>query len=175
MSQSSLPDDLPRDPAPVLPDYAGSADRGVVESVGEHDAAAGDVVDALSAEHRKLEGVFTEVQGLLDAHDEQGLRLRWGGIVREVLEHLVAEQRVVLPAVEGEPVAQVQEATEQLVQRLRGQDELTSQASPDEVRQAVQAIRQHVRSLDEQVLPLLQALPADARMRLGEDLRQVAG
>ncbi len=45
------PDSLEGERPDVGPAYGGSADTGVVSSVGEHDPAAGDVVNALIAEH----------------------------------------------------------------------------------------------------------------------------
>ncbi|MDP9496837.1 MAG: ATP-binding cassette domain-containing protein [Actinomycetota bacterium] len=166
----------PGDTAPVVPEYAGVADRGVVSSVGEHDPAAGDVVDVLRAEHRKLEGVFGEVLQALDAGDRDAVRLRWGGVVREVLEHERAEERVVLPLVQdAAALDRLRAGQGPLVARLQEQDELTSEAGPDQVRETVDLARQHLLVVDEVVLPVLERLPAPERMRLGEDLRQVMG
>ena len=166
----------PGDTAPVVPEYAGAADRGVVSSVGEHDPAAGDVVDVLRAEHRKLEGVFGEVLQALEAGDRDAVRLRWGGVVREVLEHERAEERVVLPLVQDvAALDRLRAGQGPLVARLQEQDELTSEAAPEQVRETVELARQHLRAVDEVVLPVLEQLPAPERMRLGEDLRQVMG
>ena len=174
----TAPGDLPLDPV-GLPEYAGSADTGVVESVGEHAPQAGDIVDALSSEHRKLLRVLEEMRELAEADDRDALRLRWGGVVREVLEHEVAEARVALPAAEsvsGPGAAEdVRLRSEELVARLREQDEFTSGASPEQVCAAAQAVGDHLRRVDEAVVPLLAQLPPDERMRLGEDLRQVMG
>ena len=164
------------DPLPVVgPEYAGSADAGVVSSVGEHDPAAGDVVDVILAEHRKLTGVFSELLGL----DVDALRLRWGGVVRELLEHEAAERHVVLPAAErvgGAGIAaEVGARQQELMDRLAPYDRLNAEVSAEEVRACVDAAEEHLRSVDDVVVPLLRQLPADERMRLGEDLRQVTG
>ena len=164
----------------VGPEYGGSADPGVVSSVAEHAPAAGDVVDALRAEHGKLQAVFEEMLALVRAGDEQGLRIRWGGVVRELLEHEVAEQRVVLPAaeqVEGvDAVEQIRRRQQQVVDRLRDHDTLTpDDVSPHAIEEAIGLASAHLRAVDDVVVPLLERLPADERMRLGEDLRQVMG
>lgn len=182
MTEQAVPDPTdptPLDPVPVVPEYAGSADTGIVSSVGEHDPAAGDVVDAVLAEHRKLDGVFAELLELADTGDEGALRLRWGGVVRELLEHEAAERRVVLPAAEtvgGEgSTAEVAQRQQELMDLLGRYDELNADVTADEVRSAVDAAAEQLRTVDDVVVPLLQQLPADERMRLGEDLRQVMG
>jgi hypothetical protein len=49
------------DTGPVEPEYGGSADVGVVSSVGEHTSAAGDIIiDLLGAEHGKLQDVLDD-------------------------------------------------------------------------------------------------------------------
>ena len=177
MSEQAVPE--PLDPVPVVPEYAGSADTGVVSSVGEHDGAAGDVVDVVLAGHRKLDGVFAELLALADAGDEAALRLRWGGVVRELLEHEAAERRVVLPAAEevaGQGAAvEVGQRQQELMDRLSRYDQLNADVSADEVRAAVDAAAEQLRTVDDVIVPLLRQLPADERMRLGEDLRQVMG
>jgi hemerythrin superfamily protein len=163
----------------LTPEYGGSADTGVVSSVGEHHPAAGDVVDVVLSEHRKLEGVFEELLRLADDGDLDALRARWGGVVRELLEHEAAERRVVLPAAErvAGPGAAVEVGTRQqeLMDRLSPYDELNTGVAADEVRACIAAVTEHLRTVDDVVVPLLQQLPADERMRLGEDLRQVTG
>lgn len=177
MSEDQQPDS-PRDDA-GLPPYGGSADTGVVASAGGGGAGAPDVVDVVLAEHHKLEGVFDEVSQLLDAGDREALRLRWGGVVRELVEHEAAGLRVVLPAAEelagAGAVADVRGRQVQLLARLREQDELTSEAPPEEVRSTVHDVREHLRMVEDVVVPLLRQLPDDERARLAEDLRQVMG
>ncbi|HZB48081.1 MAG TPA: hemerythrin domain-containing protein [Mycobacteriales bacterium] len=167
------------EPPDVGPDYAGAADAGVVSSVGEHDAAAGDIVEVVLAEHRKIERVFAELTLLVEADDVDGLRLRWGGVVREILEHEAAERRVVLAAVEqgdgAGPARDVRRQQQELMDRLGRYDALNPDVSAEDVRTAMDATRAYLRTVDQVVVPLLERLPAEERMRLGEDLRQVKG
>ena len=172
--------DLARDVPVVGPEYGGSPDSGVVSSVGEHAPAAGDVVDVLTAERRKLLGVFDEVLGLVQADDRRSLAVRWGGIVREVLEHEVAREQVVLPAVQDLADAglldDVRRRQRALRDRISGHDQFTLEGlDPQEVADAVAVTSDHLAEVDGALLPLLELLPPDERMRLGEDLRQVKG
>ena len=169
---------------PPVPEYAGSADSGVVNSVDEHAGAAGDIVDALRAEHDKLSGVFEEVLTLVRAGDGDALRLRWGGVVRELAEHVAAEGRVVLPAAQSaagagtgsDALAEVRREQQELLDVLSEHDAFTADGvPPEQVGDVVARTAAHLRQVDAVVLPLLEQLPADERMRLGEDLRQVKG
>ncbi len=174
------PDSVEGERPEVGPAYGGSADTGVVSSVGEHDPAAGDVVNALIAEHAKLQRLLDEVQSLSERGDVQTLRLRWGGIVRELLEHEVAQATVALPAaerVEGiGAAAELRRRSDEVVALLREHDAFTpDDVALDHVTQTAEAVREHLRTMDDVLLPLLAALPADDRARLGEDLRQVMG
>ncbi len=175
-----IPDNVDGERPDVGPAYGGSADAGVVSSVGEHDPAAGDVVEALTAEHAKLQRLLDEVQSLAGRGDYQTLRVRWGGIVRELLEHEVAQTTVALPAaerVEGTgATVELRRRSEEVVALLREHDAFTpDDVALDRVTQTAEAVREHLRTMDDVLLPLLAALPADDRARLGEDLRQVMG
>lgn len=164
----------------IGPEYAGSADPGVVSSVGEHADAAGDVVEAVRAEHAKLQSVFEDMLAVARGDDRQALRLRWGGVVRELLEHETAQGRVVLPAAERVQgigaVAEVRRRQDELIGKLGHHDALTADdISPQQVEDVIELAAEHLRVVDTVVVPLLESLPADERMRLGEDLRQVMG
>ncbi len=164
----------------VGPEYAGSADRGVVSSVGEHDPEAGDIVDVISQEHAKLLRLLDEAQALAGRGEVETLQLRWGGIVRELLEHEVAEARVALPAAERVDgmgaAAELRRRSDEVVALLREHDAFTpDSAAVAQVGQTTEAVREHLRTVDEVLLPVLSRLPADDRARLGEDLRQVMG
>jgi len=172
--------DPAHDTPTVGPEYGGSADGGVVSSVGEHAPAAGDVVDAVVAEHRKLRGVFEEVLALVQAGDHHAVALRWGGTVRELMEHEAAEDRVVLPAAEqvggAEALVEVRRGQQELRERISAHDSFTVEhVDPQDVAEAVALATRHFAAVDDTVVPLLEQLPADERMRLGEDLRQVMG
>lgn len=166
--------------ADVGPSTPGSADTGVASSVGEHDAAASDIVEALKHEHDKLQRLLDEVQALTERGELETVRLRWGGVVRELLEHEVAQARVVLPAVERAQgtgaAAELRRRSEEVVGLLREHDAFT----PDDVAlghvtQTAQTVRDHLWTVDDVVLPVLARLPVDERVQLGEDLRQVMG
>jgi hypothetical protein len=148
-------DDIVLDPIledpPVGPPYGGAADSGVVSSVGEYAPEALDAMAFLQAEHRKLESVLDEVAEQLEQEGLDAVRLRWGGVVRETLEHAVAEERV------GE------------------QDSVNPEVDADQLRQTIDLVREHTRRVEAVVLPALQQLPPARLMALGEDLRQVMG
>lgn len=164
-----------------LPAYGGSADTGVEQSVDTGSGAAGDLVQVLDAEHRKLERLFAEVEQLLDARDLEGLRRRWGGIVRELLEHETAEEHVVWPLVRGphgpenEDLAAEHARQEGLRARLLDHDALNPDVEPTAVREILQLAREHLRGKDAALLPVVSRLPADQLRTLGEDFRQVKG
>jgi hypothetical protein len=162
------------DPPIVLP-YAGAEDEGVVESVPEHDPAAGDAVDFLRHEHSKLEAVLEEILAQLDAQGLDAARMRWGGVVRETLEHAVAEERVVWAALPPGAVAGVRDQQAKLLAELRDQDALNPDVDASRMRATVELVREHARQVADVVLPGLAQLPAARRMALGDDLRQVMG
>lgn len=167
-------DPVLEDPPIVLP-YAGAADEGVVESVPEHDPAAGDAVDFLRHEHGKLEAVVEEVLEQLDNHGLDAARMRWGGVVREALEHAVAEERVIWGALPPDALSGVREQQARLLADLRDQDALNPDVDAARIRGTVQLVREHARGVSDVVLPALAQLPAPRRMALADDLRQVMG
>lgn len=160
--------------------YAGSADSGVVGSVGESAPAAGDVVQVLRAEHTKLQHVLDEMARLARGEDREALRLRWGGVARELVEHETAQSRVVLPAAENavgaDAVADVRRGQQQLLDRLQEHDAFTADdVGPQEISSVIDLASEQLRLVDAVLLPVLQQLPRDERERLGEDMRQVMG
>lgn len=188
-----------------LPPYAGSADRGVAESVSTQDPAVGDVVAVVRSNHETLQRLLDEVDGLLHgagggpdpdapdplAHDAAssaavvgGWRGRWPGVVRALLEQLDAESRVAWPAIDDlpggatdtAPVVAVLERTGALGADLRDVDGLDLRdVDAGRVATLVVRAKDELHRLDEVVLPRLETLPADRRAALGEDLRQVLG
>jgi hypothetical protein len=114
------------------------------------------------------------------ADDEQALRLRWGGVVRELVEYEAAQRRVVLPATEDIPGAtgldEVRRRGQELADRLGEHDAFTpDDVSVQNIAEVAELAGQQLRAVDAVVLPLLAQLPSDHRMRFGEDLRQVMG
>jgi hypothetical protein len=173
---------VPLDPAldpeagGVAPEFGGSADTGVVESVPEHDPMAGDAARLVRAEFGKLDSLFGDLVALLDASRLDEVDQRFYGVVRETLEFEAALGRVVVPEV-PDAAGQVPDGARPaaLVERLQAYDELNSDRSPDVLRgtavETVEALRAQQRIL----LPAVEALDAELRDRLGEDLRQVMG
>src|SRR4051794_18207179 len=73
-----------------LPDYAGSRDEGLRESLPPGAPALGDIVDLVTAEHRKLERLLSEMTELARTGADEELGQRWYGVVRELLEFSTA-------------------------------------------------------------------------------------
>jgi hypothetical protein len=160
----------------VTPEFAGSADGGVVASVGEHHPMAGDAGDLLQAELGKLCDLYGEVVALIDAGRLDEFDQRWFGVVRETLEFEAALGRVVVPEAPDAAAEWPDESAPQaLVERLQAYDELNSDRSPDVLRGAAVATVQALRDQQRVLLPAVQRLDVDVRDRLGEDLRQVMG
>ena len=160
----------------VAPEFGGSPDVGVVSSVPEHDPMAGDAGRLLQAELRKLYDLFGELVALLDSGELDQVGQRFFGVVRECLEFEAALQRVVAPEV-ADAAGQLPDDARPaaLVERLQAYDELNSDRSPDVLRGLAVGTVEQLRTQEQVLLPAVQALPADARDRLGEDLRQVMG
>ncbi len=164
------------DPEPAgVPEFAGSADSGVVDSVGEHHPMAGDAADLLQAELGKLHGLYGDVVALVDAGRLEEFGERWFGVVRETLEFEAALGRVVVPEVPDAAAELGDAAPPALVERLRAYDEMNSDRSPDVLRGAAAETVQALRDQERVLLPAVQRLAVDVRDRLGEDLRQVMG
>jgi hypothetical protein len=160
----------------VAPEFGGSADVGVVSSVPEHDPMAGDAAGLMRAELGKLDSLYGDLVALLDAGRLDEVGERFYGVVRETLEFQAALVRVVVPEV-PDAAGQLPDAAAPaaLVQRLQAYDELNSDRSPDLVRGLATETVQALQAQGQALLPAVQALTADVRDRLGEDLRQVMG
>jgi hypothetical protein len=169
-----IADPVVEDP-PIGPPYAGAADTGVVSSVGEHHPQALDAVAFLESEHRKLLTVLDEVLDQLGREGVEAVRVRWGGVVREALEHAAAEERVVWEVLSPEIAASARQQQQLLRQRLEEQDAFNPDVTADQVMATVDVIKGHVSATDDLVLPDLRRLSPARLMALGEDLRQVMG
>jgi len=166
----------PEGDAGVLPEFAGSADSGVVESVGEHHPMAGDAAGLVRAELGKLYDLYGDLVALLDAGEVDEVGERWFGVVRETLEFEAALGRVVLPEVGGAADALPDQARPAaLLERLQAYDELNSDRSPDVLRGVATETVEALQAQERGLLPAVGALADDVRDRLGEDLRQVMG
>ena len=160
----------------VAPEFGGSADTGVVDSVPERDPMAGDAASLVRAELGKLYDLYGDMVALLDAGDLEQVDQRFFGVVRETLEFEAAVERVVVPEV-GDAVGQLPDDARPaaLVERLQAYDELNSDRSPDVLRGLAVETVEELRAQEQVLLPAVQALDVGVRDRLGEDLRQVMG
>ena len=173
----ALDPDLGPDGGPdVGPDFGGTADAGVVSSVPEHDPMAGDAAGVLRAELHKLYDLYGDLVALLDAGELDEVGQRFFGVVRETLEFQAALGRVVVPEV-PDAAGQLPDAARPgaLVERLQAYDELNSDRSPDVLRGLAVETVEALRAQEQSLLPAVEALDADVRDRLGEDVRQVMG
>jgi hypothetical protein len=162
--------------AGVAPAFGGTADEGIVASVPEHDPMAGDAAGVVRAELGKLYDLYGDLVALLDAGELDQVGQRLFGVVRETLEFEAALDRVVVPEVEDAARKLPDDAKPRaLVERLQAYDELNSDRSPDAVRELAVGTVEELRAQEQVLLPAVQALAADVRDRLGEDLRQVMG
>lgn len=157
------------------PDYADTADRGIRSSVPEGDPMVGDVAEVLAAQFGKLSALYADLVALLDGDQFDEVVQRWYGVIRETLEFEAACQRVLIPTLPNAASLPDGHQPSALVERLLRYDELNPDLQPDEARvtatRTVEALEAQARVL----VPTVQALPADERDRLGEDLRQVMG
>jgi hemerythrin superfamily protein len=68
------------------------------QSVSCSTLACHPVDDVLGAHHREIEAACLEIMSAGFADDARDLTFRWGKVERELLEHMAAEERMVLPA-----------------------------------------------------------------------------
>jgi hypothetical protein len=158
---------------PLLPPTGGAADRGVEESLPRHTGEAGDLLDFVTAEHRKLAGLWDEIVTALDRGDLAWVRLRLGGIVRETLEYLAAERHVVVPVLAETPASLAEAATVQ--QALTDFDSLNPDIDEPRLRDLAAQVLADLHAQDDEVVPRIVDLAPAERWQLGEDMRQVMG
>jgi hypothetical protein len=157
----------------LLPPYAGAADHGVEESLREATGEAGDLLDFVTSEHRKLVWLWDEIVAALDRGDQDWVRLRLGGIVRETREYLAAERRVVLPALPDTPDSLAQAAG--VLTALEDFDSLNPDVDEPRLRDVSRRVLDDLHAQDDEVVPRIVDLDAAERWQLGEDMRQVMG
>jgi hypothetical protein len=158
---------------PLLPPYAGAADHGVEESLSQSMGEAGDLLDFVTAEHRKLVWLWDEIIAALDRGDQEWPRIRLGGIVRETREYLAAENLVVAPAMPDPPGSLVEART--VLEALGEFDELNPEIDEPRVRELARRVLDDLHAQDDEVVPRIVDLDAAERWKLGEDIRQVMG
>jgi hypothetical protein len=157
----------------LLPPYAGTADRGVQGSLSDETGAAGDLLDFVTAEHRKLVWLWDEMVAALDRRDVEWARLRLGGVVRETREYLAAEAHVVVPALSETPES-LREAGSVLM-ALEDFDALNPEIDEPRLRELARRVLDDLHAQDNEVVPRIVDLDAAERWQLGEDMRQVMG
>jgi hypothetical protein len=157
----------------LLPPYAGAADHGVEESLRDRTGEAGDLLDFVTAEHRKLVWLWDEILSALDRGDREWPRLRLGGIVRETREYLAAERLVVVPAMPDPPGSL--ETARSVLESLGEFDELNPEIDEPKVRELARRVLDDLHAQDDEVVPRIVDLDAAERWKLGEDIRQVMG
>jgi hypothetical protein len=170
-SQSSQPSD-----PDVGPAYAGAADAGIRSSVPPGDPMRGDALAVVRAEYAKIYDLFGDLVALLDNGRLGEVQQRWFGVIRETLEFQAACQQVVVPEVADAVTGLDDDAKPAaLVDWLRAYDELNPDLQPDEARTTALTTVEALEAQERALVPAVEALPADVRNRLGEDLRQVMG
>jgi hypothetical protein len=158
---------------PLIPPYAGAADHGVEGSLPDETGEAGDLLDFVTAEHRKLVWLWDEMVSALDRGDQDWVRLRLGGIVRETREYLAAECRVVVPALTETPESLRTART--VLMALEQFDELNPEIDEPRLREVARQVLDDLHAQDDEVVPRIVDLDAAERYELGEDMRQVMG
>jgi hypothetical protein len=158
---------------PVLPPYGGAEDHGVEDSLPESLGEAGDLLDFVTAEHRKLVWLWDEIVSAFDRGDADWVRQRLGGIVRETREYLAAERYVVVPALPEPPDSLRVAGT--VLDALAEFDSLNPDLDEPAIRALARQVLDDLHAQDDEVVPRIVDLDADARWRLGEDMRQVMG
>jgi hypothetical protein len=136
----------------------------------------GDLASVLRAEFTKIYDLFGDLVALLDGGRFGEVQQRWFGVVRETLEFEAGLQQVVVPEV-PDAVGGLDDDTRPaaLVDWLRSYDELNPDLQPDEARTTALTTVEALEAQEQALLPAVDALAADVRDRLGEDLRQVMG
>jgi hypothetical protein len=158
---------------PLVPPYAGAADHGVEDSLRDRTGEAGDLLDFVTSEHRKLVWLWDEIITALDRADLDWVRLRLGGIVRETREYLAAERHVVVPALPEPPDSLRVAGT--VLEALEVFDALNPDVDEPRLRELARQVLDDLHAQDDEVVPRIVDLDAAERWQLGEDMRQVMG
>jgi hypothetical protein len=158
---------------PLVPPYAGAADHGVEDSLPDRTGEAGDLLDFVTAEHRKLGWLWDEIVAALDRADQDWVRQRLGGVVRETREYLAAEGHVVVPALPEPPDSLRTAGT--VLHALEEFDELNPEVDEPRIRDLARQVLDDLHAQDDEVVPRIVDLDAAERWQLGEDMRQVMG
>ncbi|MFB8000447.1 hemerythrin domain-containing protein [Streptomyces sp. NPDC056002] len=137
-----------------------------------------DVIQELTADHRKVQGLFDRIRSAEPGGDTRGVLVEQAGI--ELVRHAVVEKEYLYPAVrdhvaDGALWASRELAEhadiEEILQSL--QDQEPGQADYDQlVLSLVTRVTDHMREEEQLLFPRLQAVcPADLLEQLGEKVR----
>jgi hemerythrin superfamily protein len=69
-----------------------------------------DIHALLAGDHQRLEQIFRELENAVEGADQPTIQRDWGDFERGVLTHLEAEERLILPLLESEHPAEVEQA-----------------------------------------------------------------
>jgi hemerythrin superfamily protein len=121
-----------------------------------------DVIEILTADHREVEAMFTELETLIETRSGTDDQLRKDlaeQVTIELVRHAVAEEVVVYPAVQDRVSAEEAERAkrehaeaEETMKRLEGLDP-NDDAFDDEIRKLVGEIRAHVAEEEGEMFP----------------------
>jgi hemerythrin superfamily protein len=142
-----------------------------------------DVIDILTADHREVEAMFTELETLLETRSGTNDQLRADLVDQmtiELVRHSVAEEVVVYPAVkdkvsaeEAERSKQEHAEAEETMKRLESLDP-NDDAFEQELRALMREIRTHVEEEEKEVFPRMrEVLSQDELTDLGKRVEAV--
>jgi hemerythrin superfamily protein len=132
--------------------------------LSDSDVPERDVVDVLTADHRQVEAIFTELEGLRNTTDTALLRRRKDlteRVTEELVKHSVAEEAEVYPRIreridkaEADRLTEEQAEAEKTMKRLERLIP-TAEGFEIELEQLINEIREHVAEEEQQAFPKL--------------------
>jgi hemerythrin superfamily protein len=136
------------------------------------------VLDVLAEDHRRVEQMFTELEGLATATDVQSLRRRKDLtelVTEELVRHSVAEEAEVYPRIrERIDVAEADRLTEE--RTMKQLESLLPDKTDfdDQLSTLMREIREHVAEEEQQAFPQLrEAFSEDELVEMGEKVEAV--
>jgi hemerythrin superfamily protein len=142
-----------------------------------------DVIEILSADHREVEAMFTELETLMGSRSGTEDELRKDLVDQatiELVRHAVAEEVAVYPAVKAKVSAEEAERAkrehaeaEETMKRLEGLDP-NDEAFEDELRKLMSEIRAHVVEEEAEMFPRMrQVMSGDELVELGKRVETI--
>jgi hemerythrin superfamily protein len=142
-----------------------------------------DVIDILSADHREVEAMFTELEKLMGSRSGTEDELRKDLVDQatiELVRHAVAEEVAVYPAVktkvsaeEAERAKREHAEAEETMKRLEGLDP-NDEGFEDELRKLMSEIRAHVVEEEGEMFPRMrQVMTGDELVELGKRVETI--